>query len=183
MLRRAMKAALLNRATFREVAEDPDAALHSAGLVFLTGLSLGLGLLIVPIEGAVVPVQVTGVFPKLVGVWLAVVTNMVGWVLWAGFSYVTGTKFLGGKATFRQLLRALGIAQGPGVLLLLAHGPEGGELVAIGGLVWILAASAVGVREAQQTDWLAAVLPTVPGWFMSFWVTPLILLFPMLEAL
>ncbi len=183
MLRRAMKAALLNRATFREVAEDPNAALHSAGLVFLTGLSLGLGLLVVPQEGAEVPVQVSGALPKLIGVWLSTVTIMVGWVIWAGISYVVGKKFLGGGATYRQVLRALGICHGPGVSLVLVQEPGIGIPVAMAGLVWILAASVVAVHEIQETDWLTAISPTMPGWFLSLWLMPSFLLVPMLEAL
>ncbi len=91
---------------------------------------------------------------------------------------------MGGKAGFRKLLRALGIVYGPGVLLILLQVPGLGNIFSVIALVWILIAGVVALHELEEEiDWLNAVLATVPGWFVGFFIVPAPVLGPLLGPL
>ena len=181
MLARGLRAAMLDRALFREVGADPDAILHCTGIVALVGIALGLGL-----EGAVLatagtPLTLDGLGDRLLALWLSIMTVMVGWILWTVLIYVTGTSLLGGKAGYRQVLRVLGMSYAPAVLLALVPVPGLGVLLRAASLLWVLVVSVVAIREAQQLDWVGAALSALLGWFLFFglllfWVLPSILL-------
>ena len=168
MLSRAMRAALLNRGVFCDVAEDPTAILHPTGIVVLVGIAIGLGL-----EGALADIgkpaaELGSIVDRLVGTWLAIMTTLVGWIVWAAVAFATGTWFLGGRAGFRPILRALGIGYGPGVLLVAASLPGVGPIALAVGHVWVLVTGVVAVHETGEVDWFGAFLATVLGWFLGF---------------
>ena len=181
MLARGLRAAMLDRALYREGSDDPDTILHATGIVALVGMALGLGL-----EGAVLatagtPLSLGGLGERLVALWLSIMTVMVGWILWTVLVYVTGTGLLRGKAGYRQILRALGVSYAPAVLLVLAPVPQLGVLFRVASLLWVLVASVVAIREVQQLDWVGAALSALLGWFLFFflllfWVLPGLLL-------
>jgi len=172
MLSRAIKAARLSRGLHRELREDPDAVLHALGTVVLVGIAIGLGAM-----GALVgigdkPIELGGLVDRFLGVWLAVTTMLVGWVLWAGVIYFMGALFLDTGTGFRYILHSLGISYGPGVLLAINSFPVvGGPAFAVGSL-WVLVAAVVAVRETQEVDWLGAFLSTFLGWFICFLFLP-----------
>ena len=173
----AVRAALLRRDVAREAAEDPEIILKSLGVVLLSAIVLSLGLLNVVEEGITQPdLSWSLVGDRLISVWLVLITMLLGWVLWALIVYLLGSKFLGGKAVFHQLLRVIGLCYGPGVLFILVQVPNVGfVLTPLAGL-WVLVAAVVGVKEAQQTDWIAAVLSTLLGWSLFFVIMPSVLL-------
>ncbi len=177
MLRMAIRAALLRREVSRQAAEDPEIILKSLGVVLLSAIALSLGLLNVVEEGMTQPDLSWSVLgDRLISVWLVLITMLLGWVLWALVVYLLGSKFLGGKAVYHQLLRVTGLCYGPGVLFLLIRIPDVGFFTAVAAGLWVLAAAVVGVKEIQETDWIAAVLSTLFGWALFFVIMPLILL-------
>lgn len=177
MLRMAVRAALLRRDVAREAAGDPEIILKSLGVVLMAAIVLSLGLLNVVEEGMSQPdLSWSSLGSRLIDVWLVLITMLLGWVLWAFVVYLLGSRFLGGKAVYHQLLRVVGLCYGPGVLFLLVQVPDIGFITtALAGL-WILIASIVGIKEVQETDWIAAVLSTVLGWSLFFVIMPAVLL-------
>ena len=168
MLSRAVRAALLNRGVFRDVAEDPTAILHAIGTVVLVGIAIGLGM-----EGALVDIgkpaaELGSIVDRLVGTWLSIMTTLVGWIVWAAVAFATGTWFLRGRAGFRPILRALGIGYGPGVFLVMAPMPGLGGVALVVGHLWVLVTGVVAVHETEEVDWFGAFLATVLGWFLGF---------------
>ena len=170
MLRMAFRAALLRRDVARDAAADPEIILKSLGVVLLSAIVLSLGLLnIVGEEGVIRPdLSWSALGSRLIDVWLVLITMMLGWVLWALMVYLLGSKFLGGKAAYHQLLRVIGLCYGPGVLFILVQVPNISFIaMSLAGL-WVLVAAVVGVKEVQETDWIAAALSTVLGWSLFF---------------
>ena len=181
MLFRALRAARLNSAVFAEARDDPETVLHSLGIVALVGMAMGLGFMGLVLEGvdALDPVRM---LERLVGVSAAVMTTLVGWVLWSAVAYILAGKFLSGGGGFRGMLRALGISYGPGVLMLLNNGEGIGQVAWIVGSLWVLVAAVVAVHEVNDVDWLGAFLSTLVGWGICFAFLPEVLLRPLLAS-
>lgn len=66
----------------------------------------------------------------------------LSWFFWAGITYLVGTYVFQGRATLGQMLRTLGFAQAPSVLVII---PEVGGILA---LSWTIAISFVAIRQA-----------------------------------
>jgi len=148
MLDRMKGAALLDVATFTEVEHDTRLTNQAAGVVVLVALAKALGSWNVGLTSAIV----------------AALASLVGWLIWAGVTYLIGDKVLGGTATWGELLRALGYAQAPGVLLVFGVLPLLGGLLAIVVSVWTLVAGIVGIREALDFSTGKALLTAILGW-------------------
>jgi hypothetical protein len=93
-----------------------------------------------------------------------VVGAIVGWLIWAGVTYLIGAKLLGGTATWGELLRTLGFAQAPGVLSVLGIIPIVGGVVRVAVTIWILIAGVIAIRQALDVSTEKAVLTAVLGW-------------------
>ena len=178
MFRRAVGAALLRRQVFRDVSEDPEAILHALGIVILVAISQGLGLMGVLIGETTESFELGALFGRAVDTWILVMGAAVGWVIWSAVAYVLGSKFLGGGAGFRPVLRVMGISHSPGVLLLLTPIPGIGVIFAVVGLLWVLVVTVVALHEIQDIDWVGATLSTVGGWFVFLFIVPRALVGP-----
>jgi hypothetical protein len=132
---RVVGAARLDIATYEEVEADPTATPQAMGVVALAALSAGIGALT---TGG------TGVVGSLVGA-------LVGWAAWAAVIWLIGTKLLPEpqtEADIGQLLRTIGFAASPGLLLVLRLVPLIGGLIALVIWVWQLTATVIAVRQA-----------------------------------
>ncbi len=168
MLVRAIRAARLDRAGYREAIDDPETILNAAGIVILTGIAIGLGLTEVFQAD---PNSTTGtdlLMERLLGVWLAVVTMMVGWILWAAVALALGKVFLHGGASFRQILRAVGVCYGPGTLFVFVPIPFVGGPAVIIAWAWVVVSGVAAVHEAQDVDWFGAGVAGFAGWAIGF---------------
>lgn len=147
---RMFGAAMLRADVYEEVERDRDATLQ-AGLIVLV-------------------VSLVAAFPDSGLGWLAMgaaaVTSLLQWLLWAGVTYLIGDKLLGGTATWGELLRALGFARVPGLLLLLDPVVGGIGFVAH---LWMLAAGVVAIRQALDFGTLRALLTALLG-VVPYWV-------------
>ena len=156
MTERMIGAARLDVATYEEVEADTSATGQAMAVVALSSLAAGLGNIL---NGGV-----TGVIG-------GVIAALISWAIWAGLTYIIGTKLLPEpqtKADFGQLLRCLGFASAPGVLLVFVIIPLLGTLVAIIVAFWTLATMVVAVRQALDYKSTArAVGVCVIGWFVA----------------
>jgi len=132
---RVLGAARLDIATYEEVEADATATPQAMGVVALAALSAGIG---------AVTTGGTGVVGSLVGA-------LVGWAAWAAVIWLIGTKLLPEpqtEADIGQLLRTIGFAASPGLLLVLRLVPLIGGLIALVIWVWQLTATVIAVRQA-----------------------------------
>lgn len=145
---RMMGAALMNVGVYEEVEHDTSATSQAAIVVGLVAVASAIGAL----RG--------GVGPALASIGLA----FVGWLVWAGITYLIGDKVFGGTASWGELLRTLGFAQSPGILYVLGIIPFLGGLVRVIVGIWILVLGVVAVRQALDFGTGKAILTVVVGW-------------------
>jgi hypothetical protein len=135
LVERAIGAARLDAATYEDVEHDPSALGQAMAVVVVASLAAGIG---AAGQGAA-------------GIVLGAIGNLVGWFVWAGVTYVVGTKVLPApetEADLGQLLRTTGFSAAPGVFSVLGIIPILGGLAVLAAGVWQLAAMVVAVRQA-----------------------------------
>jgi len=142
---RAMGAALLNVDTYEAVEADRSATAQAGIVVGIVAIASAIG---ASGSGA----------GGMVG---AIVSAFVGWLIWAGVTNLVGTKLFGGTADWGELLRTLGFAQAPGVLLVLGVIPILGFLVNVVVGIWVLIAGIVAIRQALDFGTGKAILTAV----------------------
>lgn len=143
-------AAVLDTATYEEVEHDPSATGQAAGVVAMVAVAQAIGA-----SGLGIGAMVGGV-----------VSALVGWLVWAGVTYLVGDKLFGGTATWGELLRTLGFAQAPGVFLVLGIVPLLGWLVRAVVGVWVLIAAFIAIRAALDVGTGKTLLTVVVGWLI-----------------
>ena len=148
---RMIGAAKADAAMYTEVEHDAAATSQAAGVVAITAVASAVG----------------GVSAGAGGMAGAVIAALVGWLLWAGLTYVIGDKLLGGTATWGELLRAVGFAQAPGILYVLAAVPGLGDIVRAVVGIWVLVCGVVAIREALDFSTGKAILTAVLGWVVT----------------
>ena len=127
---------MLNVNTYEEVEADTNAIPQAMTVVVISSLAAGIGTL-----------RHGGISGLLFGT----VAALVGWAIWAGLTFVIGTKLLPEPQTrsdFGELLRTIGFAQSPGILRILGIIPFLGWLVSIVASLWMLVATVIAVRQA-----------------------------------
>ncbi|HEX2167116.1 MAG TPA: YIP1 family protein [Longimicrobiales bacterium] len=132
MTDRMLGAAQLHIDVYEEVEADTTATGQAAGVVAIVAICSAVG-------------GIGGGAQAVLG---GLVAALVGWLIWAGVTYLIGDKLLGGTATWGELLRTLGFAQAPGVLFLLGIIPLLGSLVVVIVGLWLLVTGVVAIRQA-----------------------------------
>jgi hypothetical protein len=145
-------AAALDVATYEEVENDLNATGQAAIVVVIAAIASGIG----------------NYFHGGSGIIGGIVSAILGWLSWAGITYFIGTRFFGGTATWGELLRTLGFAQSPGILMILGLIPVLGGLVRLVVAIWLLVAGIVAIRQALDIDTGKAVLVALCGWLVYF---------------
>ena len=148
MTERMMGAARLDVATYEEVEHDASATGQAAVVVAIVAVASAIGA--IGGDGA-------GPIGALIGA-------VIGWIVWAGITYLIGDKLLGGTASWGELLRTLGFAQSPGVLFVLGIVPLLGGLVRAVVGIWILIAGVIAIRQALDFSTGKAILTVSLGW-------------------
>lgn len=87
--------------------------------------------------------------------------TFISWYLWAALSYFAGRLLFGGKAGLSQMLRVIGFAFTPQVLVII---PGTGWLV---GMLWSLVAGFIGARQVLKLDKLPAALTILIGFALN----------------
>jgi hypothetical protein len=131
-------AAMLDVATYEEVEHDQDATGQAAVVVVIVAICTAIGAIW---RGG----------PSIIA---GPISAVLGWLLWAAVTYIIGDKVLGGTATWGELLRTIGFAQSPGVLMIF------GIIPILGGAVRII----VAIRQALDFSTGKAVVTALLGW-------------------
>lgn len=132
LVARAVGAAALQTSVYEEVEADTGATVQAAMVVGAAGLAAAIA----------------GSAQGTTGIVAGLVNAFVSWLVWAGATNIVGTRLFGGTADWGELLRTLGFAQAPGVLLVLAVVPILGWLVSLVVGIWLLIAGVVAIRQA-----------------------------------
>jgi len=116
----------------------------------------------------VVVAALAGELPGHLPVQMGVLAARIGWALsvWSLLDlavYWVGTHFLGGDATYWEVLRCLGFAYAPAALVGLAFVPVAGQALAVGSSIWSFLATVLAVREALGVPTMRAVGTTIAG--------------------
>ncbi len=141
-------AAMLDVATYEEVEHDQEATGQAAVVVVIVAVCTAIGAIW---RGG----------PSII---MGPVSAILGWLLWSAITYLIGAKLLGGVATWGELLRTIGFAQSPGVLMIFGIIPLLGGLVRIVVAVWLLIAGIIAIRQALDFSTGKAVITALLGW-------------------
>jgi len=138
---RMMRAARLDVALYNEVEADLTATSQALTVVVISSVAAGIGALI---AGAMrgQPILAIG---GLVG---AIVSALLGWLVWSYVMYLVGTRLFSGTATYGELLRTLGFATSPGVLRIFSFVPVVGGIITLIVGIWQIVTGFVAIREA-----------------------------------
>ena len=136
---RMIRAARLDPHLYEEVEHDRSATGQAMLVVVLGAIAGGIGALSGGIAGLVV----------------GVVASLVGWAVYAFIAYWVGTNIFKGphtEATWGQLLRTLGFANSPRILMVLVIIPVVGIFVGLAVFVWMLFTTVIAIRQALDFD-------------------------------
>jgi hypothetical protein len=143
-------AALLNSAIYEEVEADTTATGQAALVVVIASVSAAIG--------------ASGI--GLAGAFGSLLLAIIGWLVWAGVTYLIGVHVFGGTATWGELLRTLGFAHAPGVLSLLGIIPLLGSAITLAIMLWVLVCGVIAIRQALDFSTEKAVLTALLGWLL-----------------
>ncbi|HYJ80904.1 MAG TPA: YIP1 family protein [Longimicrobiaceae bacterium] len=142
---RMIGAAMLDVSVYEEVEADTTATSQAAIVVGIVAVAGAIG----AYNGGVGPA---------IG---AIITAFLGWILWAVLTWVIGTKVFKGTADIGEMLRTLGFAQSPGVLLVLGIIPVLGSIIAIVVGIWQIVTAVIAIRQALDFDTGKAILTAI----------------------
>lgn len=134
---RLVGALRLNPATYEDVENDTNATTQALLVVVLAAIATGIG--------------AAGGDDAGSGFIGGILAGILGWVAFSIFAYFVGASLFATSstsATIGQVLRTIGFAQAPKLLLVLAFIPVFGWIVALVAWVWFLAASVIALRHA-----------------------------------
>lgn len=155
LVERMIGAARLDPATYEEVEHDAGAN-RSALLVVLLG-AIASGLVGLGTGGAV-------------GFLGGILAAILGWIFYAAVAYYIGTRILRTsetRATIGELLRTLGYAQSPQLLLVLGVVPGIGTILGVVVSIWMVATTVVAVRQAlDYTSTARAIVTALVAWII-----------------
>ena len=153
---RVIGAARLDVRIYEEVEADRTAFGQAMGVVILSSLAAGIGM--IGQEGAP-------------GLLVGAIGALLGWFIWAGLTYVIGTRILPMPQThadWGQLLCTIGFASSPGILRILGVVPVLGGLVFLVTGIWMLIAFVIAVRQAlDYTSTGRAIGVCLIGWVVN----------------
>jgi hypothetical protein len=166
MVDRMIRAAKLNSQLYEEVEADKGALGQAMGVVVLASIAAGVG---------------NGTLGGLSGVFLGTVGALIGWFIWAGLTYLIGTKILPEpqtRADLGELLRTIGFSSSPGTIRVLGLIPGTTGIVFLVSGVWMLVAMVIAVRQAlDYRSTLRAVGVCAIGWAVQMLILVLLYYF------
>jgi Yip1-like protein len=155
LLRRAIRAALLDPGVYEEVEADTRSMGQATLIVLLASLAGGLG----------------AGWPSARNIILAAFLTLSGWIVWAALTFWIGTHLLPEsqtRADLGQLLRTIGFANSPGVLRVVGIFPPLRSIVFAITTIWVLVTTIVAVRQAlDYRGTLRAVGVCGIGWLVQ----------------
>lgn len=146
---------------------------HAGGTISAIGVVLVVGLLIATGQRNVELALLTDQNAVL---WFVLRLDMVviGWILWSLIAMLFGGWVFKGRASKTQVLRALGFATAPAVLLSFSEidtqlvSQTVGQALLLFGLLWTLVVGTQAIKETMRLNWLQAIVPGFLGWVVAW---------------
>jgi hypothetical protein len=170
MTNRMIRAAKLEVPLYEEVEADITATNQALLVVVLGAVASGIGAAIGGVVGGTAAGGLIGLFI------LGILRALFGWAVWSYVVYFVGTRFFGGTATYGELLRTLGFAQSPSVLLIFRFVPVLGGIVGLAVAIWVLVTGFVATRQALDIDNTKTVFTILIGFVALLVVITLVTL-------
>lgn len=142
---RMIGAAMLDVPTYEAVEHDTTLTGQAAAVVVLGAISSGFASSDTVIGGSI--------------------SSLIGWFFMAGTIYFIGTRLFAGSATWGEVLRTMGFASSPSILMILAIIPILGGFVQVVVGLWALAAAVIAIRQALDVSTAKAILTGILGIF------------------
>ncbi len=152
---RMIRAARLEPQLYEEVEHDQSATGQALLIVVLGAIAGGIGALSGGIAGLI----------------FGIIAALVGWAVYAFIAYWVGTNIFKGpqtEATWGQLLRTLGFANSPRILLVLTIIPVVGIFVGLAVFIWMLFTTVIAIRQALDCDTGKAIATAVVSLLAQF---------------
>ena len=150
----------LQAATFEEIEANAAATTQAVAVVILASVAAGIGVGVLGGPGALVR--------ETLGA-------LIGWVMWAGVTYVIGARLLpepGTRTDMGELLRVIGFSYAPNLFAFFAFIPLLGGVVRVVVACWLLAATVIAVRQAlDYRSTFRAVAVVLLGWAIFLLIT------------
>jgi hypothetical protein len=163
LVNRMIRAAMLDPRLYEEVEHDRSATSQAVQVVIIVALASGIG-------GALWKLLTLSPIDAVTGLIGGILAAVLGWLVWAFVTYIIGAKIFGGTATYGEMLRTLGFAQSPNVLLIftgvLGAIPLLGGLLRFALLIWVLLAGLIAIRQGLDVSTGKAILTAVIGWIL-----------------
>jgi len=112
-----------------------------------------------------------------IGTNIAMITTLIGWYIWAFFTYYAATRFFRESQTAierldrKSVIRAMGFASAPGVFRLLGFIPGLGMVVFVGSTIWMIDSSTIAVKQALNFESpYRAAAACIIAWIISAFV-------------
>ena len=153
LIERLIRALLLQPAVYAEASANRRLTGQAVMIVLLGGVLNGIALQ-----------------PRLgsLAMWAGVANAVFGWLLWTGVILLIARLF-GHRRDGRSLLRPLGFAAAPNVLLILGLLPAIGSVLRIIVVVWSLATTAIALEAVFTMRRRRAVVIALAG-FVLYWL-------------
>jgi hypothetical protein len=156
-IRRLVGALALDPSAYEDVEADGGATLAAGSTVLLSSLAAGIG--------------AQGFGYDLAGLPFFTMVTIIGWGAWALLTFEVGTRVLPGARTHSdvgELLRTLGFAAAPGLLLAAGILPGLAVPIFVAVPLWMLAAMVMAVRQAlDYASTVRAVAVCLFGWALA----------------
>ena len=152
-LARVVGIMLFRESTYVEVEADTSANWQAILVVILVSGVTGVGIFLSEI-GSV----------GIIGLILGTIFAAIGWLVWAGAILLLGTSYLGAPQTdgdWGGLPRALGFAQGPGLLRIFFFVPFLGKWFFLAVLIWQVATTVMAVRQSLDFTSTSSIVHVV----------------------
>jgi hypothetical protein len=137
-IQQLIRALMLDRTLYEEVAVDRTGLSQAFGVVVLAGIAKGVSLTAIP---------------GLVGALFGIFVSVVGWIVLSALTFAIGNWVLrAGPSSWRAVAACLGFADVPAVLNFLEVIPWAGPFVRVIVWFWLLAATMVAARAAFRVS-------------------------------
>jgi hypothetical protein len=155
---RFMGALVLDAAAYEDIERNPDSSMQSMATVMAVCAAGGVGAIGFGLVG-------------LTGFMTGVVVSLGAWLVWAVAVVALGTTLMAEQQTrssVPEMLRVLGFAAAPGVLIAFAALTMSAPLVIGVVAIWMIAAAVIAVRQAlDYSSTVRAVAVCVAGAVLS----------------
>jgi hypothetical protein len=149
MLERIRRAITLDSSLYRTVAGDPAFTNEAIAIAVVASILAAVGML--------------GVRGGAASFFAEVFNGILfGWIAWSALAVVIGNA-LGGRSTFRQMLRTLGYANAPRAIAVFGAIPFIGWLFQLAAGILAIIAGVIGIREAMGFDTGKAIITAILG--------------------